>query len=86
MQAWDIYSTRTALKNGGRELNPLMKPVAGNSGTMIAVKAASTVSTIYFAEKLWRQNRVAAVVVVAAINGATAAISMHNARVPQNGR
>jgi hypothetical protein len=86
IQAWDIQTTRTALARGGRELNPLMTHVSGSTARMIAVKAASTASTIYFAEKLWRKNRVAAVAVVAAINGATAAISLHNARVARNSR
>jgi hypothetical protein len=76
MQAWDVYSTSSALKAGAREANP----VAGNAGSMIGLKAATTASTIFFAERMWKKNRVAAVALMVAINGATAAVSMHNMR------
>jgi uncharacterized protein DUF5658 len=80
MQAWDLYSTSAALKVGSRENNPLAAPFAGNPGSMIALKAMSTASTIFFAERLWKNHRVAAVVVMTAINGATAAVALHNMR------
>jgi hypothetical protein len=44
------------------------------------LKAATTASTIFFAERMWKKNKVGAVVMLAAINGATAAVSMHNMR------
>jgi hypothetical protein len=78
LQALDVVSTRRALASGARESNPLMNN--GHLGTMIAVKAAAGVSTIYFTEKLWRKNRVGAIVVMAALNGATAAIVVRNHR------
>jgi hypothetical protein len=80
MQAWDIYSTTAALKAGARETNPIAAPVARNPASLIALKAVSTAGTIYFTERLWKNNRTAAVIVLAAINGATAAISLHNTR------
>lgn len=80
MQAWDIYSTAAALKAGARERNPFAAPIAGNPASMIALKAMSTAGTIYFTERIWKTNRVAAVIVLVAINGATAAISLHNTR------
>jgi hypothetical protein len=78
LQALDVMSTRRALSAGAREGNPLMK--SGSMGAMIAVKAAAGVSTIYFTEKLWKKNRVGAVIVMAALNGASAAIVAHNQR------
>lgn len=80
MQAWDAYSTNAALKAGAREANPAVASFAGNTGALIGAKAAATVGTIFFAERLWKKNKVAAVVMLAAINGATAAVSMHNMR------
>ena len=80
MQAWDVYSTTAALKAGAREANPVAAPFTGNPASMIGLKAVSTASTIYIAERMWKKNRVKAIVVLAAINGATAAVSMHNMR------
>jgi hypothetical protein len=80
VQAWDVYSTSAALKAGAIERNPLVAPVAGNSGGMIALKLATAGTTVFFAERLWKKNRVAAIAMMAGINGATAAIAMRNIR------
>ena len=80
MQALDIYSTRSALKAGARESNAVAAPFAGNTGSMLGLKVASTAGTILFAERMWKKNKVGAIVMLAAINGATAAVSMHNMR------
>ena len=78
MQAMDIYSTSAALKAGAKEANPTAAPFAGNTGSMIGLKAATMAGTIFFSERLWKTNKVGAIVMMAAINGATAAASMHN--------
>jgi hypothetical protein len=78
LQALDVVTTRRAIAAGAQERNPLMKN--GSVGAMIAVKAAAGASTIYFAERMWKKNRVGAVIVMAALNGATAAIVAHNQR------
>ena len=78
LQALDVVTTRRAIAAGAQERNPLMNK--GNIGTMIAVKAVAGASTIYFTERLWKKNRVGAVIVMAALNGATAAIVAHNQR------
>ena len=80
VQAWDAYATTAALRAGAREANPAVAPFAGNTGALIGAKAAATVGTIFFSERLWKKNKVAAIVMLAAINGATAAVSMHNMR------
>jgi hypothetical protein len=80
VQAWDVYSTSAALKAGAIERNPLVAPIAGNSGGMIALKLGTAATTVFFAERLWKKNRVAAIVMMAGINGATAAIAMRNIR------
>jgi hypothetical protein len=78
MQAWDLYSTSVALKAGAHEANPTAAAFVGHTGSMVAFKAVTTASTIFFAERAWKKNRVTAVVMMMAINGATAAVAMHN--------
>lgn len=80
LQALDVYSTRRAIGAGAREANPLMRSAAGGSGTMLAVKALSTAGTIYFTERAWKKSRKGAIVLMAAINGVTAAIAARNIR------
>jgi hypothetical protein len=80
MQAWDVYSTSRAVKAGASESNPVAAPFVGNPGSMIGLKVMSTVSAIYFTERMWKTNPVKAMLVLAAINGATAMVSMNNMR------
>ena len=47
---------------------------------MLGLKAATTASTIFFAERAWKKNKVAAVVMMVAINGGMAAVAMNNMR------
>jgi hypothetical protein len=76
LQVLDIVSTKQAIAAGAREQNPLMR--GGNTGAMLAVKAAAGVGTIYFAERAWKKNKTGAIVLMAVLNGATAAIAAHN--------
>ncbi len=78
IQAWDVYSTSAALKAGAREANPSVAPFAGSAGALLGLKLATSASTIFFAERMAKKNRVAAIVTMVAVNGATAAIAMHN--------
>jgi hypothetical protein len=80
LQALDIYSTGRSLERGGAEVNPLLKDAAGNRASMIAVKAISTATSIYFAERAWKKNRKGAVALMAVVNGVTAAVVAHNLR------
>jgi len=84
MQAMDLYSTSAALKAGAKEANPTAAPFAGHPGSMLGLKAATMASTIFFAERMWKTNKVGAIVMMAAINGATAAVSMHNMQNAKN--
>ena len=78
LQVADARTTFGAVGRGAHETNPML---GGRSQASVwVVKAASTASTIYFAERLWKQNRLAAVLVMAGINGGYAAIAAHNAR------
>lgn len=79
-QAWDVYSTQTALEAGAREANPATAAFGTSTGALIGLKAATMAGTIVFAERMWKKNRVAAIVMLVAVNGATAAVAMHNMR------
>ena len=45
---------------------------------MLAAKALSTAGSIYFAERAWKKNWKGAVILMAAINGITAAVLVNN--------
>jgi len=81
LQGFDAYSTTAALARGAQEANPTMRGVAGNSAAVWAVKAASTAASIWFAERLWKTNRVGAVVTMVVVNGMMASVAARNASV-----
>ena len=81
LQMFDVYSTQRAIAGGAREANPMMKTVVGNKPTFYAVKAVSTVAPMLLAERLWKQNKIAAIAVMAASNGIMAVVATHNASV-----
>ena len=83
LQAYDIYSTNSALSRGGSEANPLVAPMAGQTAAMIVMKAVSTGTTIALTERLWHRNRTAAILTMVAANGVVAIVAAHNARVLQ---
>jgi hypothetical protein len=78
LQVLDARTTTGALSRGAHEINPLLG--TGSSGATWAVKAASTASTIFFVERIWKKNRIRAVLVMAGINAGYAALAAHNAR------
>jgi hypothetical protein len=80
LQLADVYSTSRAIDGGAREANPALRSISRNAGAMIAAKALSSAATIYFAERAWKKNRKGAIVLMAAINGMTAAITARNLR------
>jgi hypothetical protein len=81
LQGLDLYTTTKGLSAGAREANPVMAGLVSSPAKAAAFKAATTAGTIYFAEKLWKKNPVAAIALVAAVNGVTAAVVVHNIRV-----
>jgi hypothetical protein len=80
LQVLDTDSTRDAIARGYGESNPVLKGVAGNDAGMILVKVGATAATIYAVEKLWRRNRVAAVVTMIAVNAGYAVVVASNYR------
>jgi len=86
VQALDVYTTVAAIGAGGREANPVVASVGGHPAGLIAFKAATTAGTVYAVERMWRKNRVGAVVLMVALNGVTAGVVAHNRRVTQVSR
>ena len=78
LQVMDIVSTRKAIAAGAREANPLMQ--RGGMAATVAIKAASGVGMVYVSEKVWKKHRVGAIVLMAAMNGVSAAVVAHNNR------
>jgi hypothetical protein len=82
LQAYDGWSTVKATTHGASEANPFMAGVAGNSGAVWAVKAGTTMASIYAAERLWRRHRrTEAIVMMVAANGVMAMVAVSNASV-----
>ena len=82
LQAYDLYSTRSAVSHGGHESNPMMQGVADSTTGMAVAKAISTGGMIYLAERLWKTNhRKGAVVALLVTNGLMGAVAMNNANV-----
>ena len=86
MQAWDLASTSAAIKAGAREANPAAAGFATSQKSMMGLKAVTTASTILFAERVWKRNKAAAVVMMVAVNGTMAAVAMNNMRNAQMAR
>jgi hypothetical protein len=82
LQAYDTYSTLTALKNGGTEANPFMQSVVKSPAAFVALKAGMTTASIMAAENLWKNNhRWGAVGMMVASNVMMGIVAAHNSRV-----
>lgn len=82
LQGFDAYSTLSALKNGGREANPLMSGVVKNPAAFVAMKAGVTTASIMAAERLWKSNhRMGAIGLMIASNAMMGIVAAHNSRV-----
>jgi hypothetical protein len=78
LQALDTHSTLSAVGDGHGEANPAMKGLVNQPAAFIAAKIGATAATVYVAERLWRRHRVAAVVLMVAVNGAYGAVVASN--------
>lgn len=82
LQGYDAYSTLTALKNGGREANPLMKGIVKSPAAFVAMKAGVTMASIMAAEQLWKNHhRFGAIGLMVASNVMMGMVAKHNAQV-----
>jgi hypothetical protein len=74
----DAVTTRRAVSAGATELNPVVQEASKNTAAMLAVKALGTAGSIYFTERAWKKNRKGAVILMAVLNGVTAAVVANN--------
>jgi len=81
-----VTTVRAVTEYDARELNPAMRPFAGNQAAILVIKASSTAGTVYAVERLWKRNRVAAVLTMIGINAGYAAVVAHNVRALEAGR
>ena len=78
LQALDVVSTLSALDKGHVEANPLMRRLAADPAALIAVKAAATGGTVLLARHIAGRNRLAGIVLTAALDGAYSYIVARN--------
>jgi hypothetical protein len=81
MQALDYHSTMSGLRGGAVEANPLMTNVTKNRTAFLAVKAAVATGTILAARSIAKRSKLAAVVMLVAVNSAYAYVAMHNYKI-----
>jgi hypothetical protein len=82
LQGYDAYSTLSALKNGAREANPLMKGIVKNPAAFVAMKAGVTTASIMAAERLWKGNhRMGAIGLMVASNVMMGMVAARNSQV-----
>lgn len=85
LQALDVHSTFTALNDGAREGNPLVRGTLDSPAGLFALKAGATAGVVFLTEKLWKKNRTAAVLAMVGVNSAYLTIAARNYRVgPRN--
>jgi hypothetical protein len=80
LQMLDAHATLRAVRAGAVERNPLLRGVADKPAALVALKVGVAVSTIALADRVSRRNRVAALVLMAALNSAYTAVVLHNYR------
>jgi Domain of unknown function (DUF5658) len=84
LQAYDGWSTVSAVNRGAVEANPAIARVATNPGAMWALKVGATSASVYAAERLWRRHRRAeAIATMIAVNSMMVVVATRNASVMQ---
>jgi Domain of unknown function (DUF5658) len=78
LQALDIASTLSALDKGYVEANPMMRGLTAHPAALVAVKAAATGGTVLLARRIAGRNRMAGILLTAALDGAYSYIVVRN--------
>jgi hypothetical protein len=82
LQGYDAYSTITGIRAGRPELNPMMKPIAGNPALFVTIKAGLAAATIASAEQMWKKGaRREAIVMMILSSSVMTWVDVHNAAV-----
>lgn len=80
-QMLDVHSTLQAIDRGAVEANPMMGGLVKNRAAFISTKAAIGAGLVYATHRLGQRNKVAAVVMAAAVNSAYLYVARHNYKV-----
>jgi hypothetical protein len=75
----DLISSKKAFAAGAHERNPIMG--SGAVTRMVVVKSAGAAMSIYFAERMWKKNRIGAIVTMAVVNSISATVVARNLQV-----
>jgi hypothetical protein len=78
LQAADLHSTFLAIGRGGREINPLLRPLADSPAAMLATKGGMAAFTVYVNERLRRKKPRGALALMVAESTFYAIIAAHN--------
>jgi len=83
LQVLDVHSSKMALGSNPQvnEANPIMGRVVGSTVGMIVLKTTAAVSIYYLSERLWKQNRKAAVWTMIGLNVGYGLMVANNYRV-----
>ncbi len=81
LQVLDAVSTLKAIDRGHTEQNPLMRGLVDRPAAFLAVKAGATVTTLWLVRRVARQNRLAALLTMAAIDSGYAVLVSRNLQV-----
>jgi hypothetical protein len=78
VQGYDVASTFRALDAGAVEANPVLSWATPSRPGFVALKASIAAGAIYSAHKLAHRHKATAIIMLVAINSASAAVVMHN--------
>jgi len=78
LEVGDVHSTRRALGRGEVESNAVMRGLAGHTAAFTLVKMGGAASTIYLVERVRRQSRKKAVLLVIGLESAYGIIVAKN--------
>ena len=76
----DFALTRDIIRDGGRELNPFIRPFTRNDATLFIAKAAMMTVGHVLLKKLYRKNKTLAWIGSIALNVGMALVVIHNLR------
>lgn len=83
-ESYDAFLTLSALKKGGKEANPILKPFSDYPVAFVAAKAGLTAVSFMGAERLWKRNhRASAVTLMVLSNAMMVVVTAHNNAVLQ---
>jgi hypothetical protein len=82
LQAYDTYSTLSALRAGGQEGNPVMKGIVKSPALFIGLKAGASGLSIGAADQLWKEHHHGHAIATMAISDSfMTVVAINNARV-----